>query len=208
MLNDLRYAIRMLLKNPGFTAVAVSTLALGIGANAAIFSVVNAVLLRPLPYPEPDLLVVVRENMPKMRYFAGTVTAGQFLDYKVGNEVFSDIAAFNSFGVNLTGVGEPQHIQAARVSAGLFQLLGIVPFRGRGFLSEEDRTGSDQVMVLSYGLWQRQFGGDAKVIGKTLQLDDKPFTIVGIMPPPVPVSPCWHAVRRTCRVVGAARTAA
>jgi putative ABC transport system permease protein len=183
MLNDLRYSIRMLRKSPGFTAVVVLTLALGIGANTAIFSVVNAVLLRPLPYREPDRLVTVRENMPKMKFFAGTVTAGQFLDYKAGNEVFSDVAAFNSFGVNLTGVGEPQHIRAARVSADLFQLLGIAPVRGRGFLSEEDRTGSDQVMVLGYSLWQRQFGGDAKVIGKTLQLDDKPFTIVGIMPP-------------------------
>jgi putative ABC transport system permease protein len=182
MLNDLRYGVRMLLKNRGFTAVAALTLALGIGANTAIFSVVNAVLLRPLPYREPDRLVVVRENMPRMKFFAGTITAGQFVDYKAGNEVFSDIAAFNSFGVNLTGVGEPQHIQAARVSANLFQLLGLVPVRGRSFLPEEDRTGSDQVVVLSYGLWQRQFGGDANVIGKTLQLDDKPFTIVGIMP--------------------------
>src|SRR5437667_1492820 len=182
VIEDFRYGIRMLRKSPGFTVVAVLTLALGIGANTAIFSIVNAVLLRPLPYREPDRLVVVRENMPKMKFFAGTITAGQFLDYKAGNEVFSDIAAFNSFGVNLTGVGEPQHIQAARVSANLFQLLGVAPVRGRGFLSEEDRPGRDQVLMLSYGLWQRQFGGDANVIGKTLQLDDKPLTVVGIMP--------------------------
>src|SRR5881394_839305 len=122
---DIRYGIRMLLKNPGVTFVVVLALALGIGANTAIFSVVNAVLLRPLPFQEPDRLVLVKESLPKLGWLDLSTAPAEFLDYREGNEVFSDIAAFTDQSLNLTGQGEPQRVQAARVSASLFPLLGV-----------------------------------------------------------------------------------
>src|SRR5438132_4570198 len=130
LFQDLRYGARMLVKKPGFTLIAALTLALGIGANTVIFSVVNAVLLRPLPYQNPDRLVLVKESLPKLSWSLLSVSPAEFLDYQSENQVFSEMAAFTDLSVNLTGQGEAQHIQAARVSATLFPMLGVMPLRG------------------------------------------------------------------------------
>ena len=180
---DLRYGARMLVKQPGFTLIAVLTLALGIGANTAIFSVVNAVLLRPLPFAQPERLALIKQSLPKLGWSEFDTAPAEFLDYRAGNEVFSEIACFTDRSLNLTGQGEAQRVQAARVSANLFSLLGVEPARGRGFTAEEDRLGNDNVVVLSQRLWQRQFNSDPAVLGKVVRLDDRPYTVIGVMPP-------------------------
>ncbi len=193
-IQDLRYGLRMLRRTPGFTAVAVLTLALGIGANTAIFSVINAVLLRPLPYRDPDRLVLVKESLPKTDWLLLSASPAEFLDYKEGNQVFSDIAAFTDLSVNLTGRGEPERVQAARVSASLFPLLGTEPLRGRAFLPDEDQVGRNNVVILSYGLWQRSFGSDPSILGQMVKLDDRPYTVAGVMPPAFQFPYVWTSV--------------
>src|SRR5919198_6010446 len=182
LLQDLRYGLRVLLKQPGFTAVAVFAAALGIGANAAIFSVVNAVLLRPLPYKEPQRLVLLHENLPRLGWSLLNVSPAEYLDYKEQNRTLSGVAAFEGLSLNLTGQGEPVRVEAERVSPDLFALLGVSPARGRAFAAEEDRAGAGRVVVLSHGLWQRQFGADPSVVGRTVRLDGEPYTVVGVMP--------------------------
>lgn len=181
--HDLRYSARTFLKTPGFTLIAVVMLSLGIGANTAIFSIVNAVLLRPLPYYEPERLMLVKESLPKVGWNLMSAAPAEFLDYQAGNEVFSDIAGFTAQRLNLTGQGEPQRVEIARVSPSLFPLLGARPLQGRTFLPEEDQTGRNDVVILSHDFWQRYFGADPAVMGKVVRLDDRPFTIVGVMPP-------------------------
>ena len=180
---DLKFGARSLRKNPGFTLVAVLTLALGIGACTAIFSVVNAVLLRSLPFEEPDRLVLVRENLPKLYGPSVNLSGAEFLDYKESNNVFSQTAGFTDFKVNLTGAGEPQRVQAARVSASFFPTLGVAPALGRSFSVEEDQPGRNDVVVLSNAIWRSQFGGDTSIVGKTVRMDERPYTVVGVMPP-------------------------
>jgi predicted permease len=182
LLQDVRYGVRMLAKRPGFTLVAVLTLALGIGANTAIFSVVDAVLLRPLPYANPDGLVVVFDNFLNMGLPEISVSIPEFVDYRERNGVFTDIAAWFTGTANLTETGEPEQIRVAYVSASLFPLLGVEPAAGRAFTPEEDQPGNDTVVVLSHGLWQRRFGGDQGIVGKTLRLDGEAYTVVGIAP--------------------------
>jgi predicted permease len=177
---DLRYGARMLLKQPGFTLIAVLTLALGIGANTAIFSIVNAVLLRPFPYQEPDRLMVVQE-----RFSAGGITVSypNFADWREQNTVFETISAVRgNENFNLTGAGEPERLQGRLVSAEFFSTLGIEPLIGRDFLAEEDRPGATPAVILSYGLWQRRFGADQSIIGKPLTLNNQSFTVTGILP--------------------------
>jgi putative ABC transport system permease protein len=178
---DLRYGFRVLRKNPGFTAVAVITLALGIGANTAIFSVVYAVLLRPLPYEEPGRLVMVWTTEGDS---TGTFPASgpDYLDWKSQNHVFEGLAAGTEAAGNLTGAGEPLHLQGFEASRDIFEVLGVQPLIGRGFLPGEDQAGRNHVVVLSYGLWQRGFGGDPTLLGKTITLDGEAHTVVGIMP--------------------------
>ena len=180
---DLRYAIRTLLKKPGFTAVVVIVLGLGIGANTAIFSIVNAVLLRPLPYTDPDRLVMIHEHLPKLFGPAVNLSGAEFLDYRDGNTVFAQSAAFTDIKVNLTGANDTQRVQGARVSASFFPTLGVAPALGRGFLTQEDQPGPNHVVVLSDGLWRTQFGGDPSIVGKSATVDDQPYTIVGVMSP-------------------------
>jgi predicted permease len=181
---DLRYGARMLRTNPGFTLIAIITLALGIGANTAIFSVVNAVLLRPLQYSDPDRLVQIWQIFPQLGTNEAPVSAPEFLDYKDQNRVFERMAAFRfQGGFTLTGGAEPERILGARVSADLFPLLGVEPTLGRAFLPEEDQAGGPRAVILSHGLWQRRFGSDAALIGKSLTLDGERFTVVGVMPP-------------------------
>jgi putative ABC transport system permease protein len=181
-LQDLRYGARMLVNNPGFTLVAVLTLALGISANTAIFSVVNAVLLRPLPYQSPEQLVMIWGKLPA--YVSGNVgaSAPEFADYRDQNSVFSSIAAYTSSDFNLTGVGEPERIVGTLTSASLFSLLRVQPALGRAFYGEEDRPGYDQVVILSYSLWQRRFGGNSAIIGQSVMLNGRSHIIVGVMP--------------------------
>jgi putative ABC transport system permease protein len=180
--HDLRYGARMLWKNPGFTAVAVVALALGIGANSAIFSVVNTVLLRPLPYREPSRLVMVWEHDAKHGYPNDTPAAANYFDWRDQNQVFEGMAAMADQSFNLTGAGEPERIDGKRVNANLFELLGVAPQHGRAFAAEEDRPGANKVVLLSHALWQRRFGSDAGVVGQTLTLNGEAHTVVGVMP--------------------------
>ncbi|MBA2731393.1 MAG: ABC transporter permease, partial [Acidobacteria bacterium] len=183
LLQDVRYGARMLFKNPGFTFVAVLVLALGIGANTALFSVVNGVLLRPLPYSDPERIVTLWERNGRDGIERDDVSPANFLDWQERAQSFSEIAFANPFSFDYTGGDEPEVLRNALVSRGFFQILGTNAFHGRTFLPEEYEAGKSQVVVLGHGLWQRRFGGDPKVVGRTLTLDDKPYTVVGIMPP-------------------------
>jgi putative ABC transport system permease protein len=182
MINDLRYALRILLKNPGFTVVATLALALGIGANTAIFSIVNAVLLRPLPLREPEQLVAIFGAFRGGAQLA-SVSPADFKDYRDQNQVFEQLAAAQSVSVpvSLTGSGEPERLTGARVTANYFEALGIRPGLGRGFVSSDEQEGEHQKVVLSHGLWLRRFGGDSNAVGKKIILDGKPYTVVGVM---------------------------
>jgi putative ABC transport system permease protein len=181
MFNDVRYALRLLLKNPGFSAVVILILALGIGANTAIFSLVNAVLLRPLPYPEPDRLVMLWEGNLK-EGGKHLVSPADFFDLQKNTQSFEYLAALYPPGFNLTGVNEPERVSGARVSASIFATLGVKPFLGRTFNPEEDRPGTERTVILSHSLWQRRFGSDPLVVGKTATLSGNPYTIVGVLP--------------------------
>jgi putative ABC transport system permease protein len=181
---DVRFGVRVLVKSPTFTIVAVIALALGIGANSAIFSVVNTVLLRPLPYKDPDRLVVVWEDASKHGYPRDTPAVANYVDWRDQNQVFEGMAAMASASVNLTGVGEPERIEVRRVSANFFPLLGVEPQLGRTFLPEEDQPGAANcVVVISNGLWQRRFGSDKKIIEKPINLNGVSCTVVGVMSP-------------------------
>src|SRR5436190_11158661 len=178
---DVRYGARMLLKNPGFTLIAVLALALGIGANSAIFSVVNTLLLRPLPYKNPSQLVVIWENATHLGFPKNTPSAANFLDWQKQNTLFDGMAAFAERSFNLTGVGEPERLEGRRVSANLFDLLGVRPILGRNFVPDEDKPGT-KVAVLSERLWRRRFGSDPGVIGRALALNGESYTVVGVLP--------------------------
>ncbi|MGB7923250.1 MAG: ABC transporter permease [Pyrinomonadaceae bacterium] len=177
---DIRYGFRMLWKNPGFTVIATLALALGIGANTAIFSVVNATLLRPLPYKEAERLVMVWNREPEDEKAA--VAPADFLDWREQNTVFEQMAASRSWSFNLTQSGQPERILGAVTNASLFPLLGVSPAIGRTFLPEEETTGNGRVVVLSHGIWQRLFGSNPGVIGQKLALNGESFTVVGVMP--------------------------
>lgn len=181
LLHDLRYAIRMLGKQRGFTAVAIITLALGIGANTATFNVVNAVLLRPLPFKEPDRLVSINHSYPKQGLMA-FVSAPGFIDYRSQSDLFENSAVSTGWNINLTGQGEPERVQGRLVSAGFFPTLGFVAAHGRVFLEEEDLPGKNHVVVLSNGLWQRRFGSDPAILDRQLTLNGENYTVVGVMP--------------------------
>src|SRR5262245_11561019 len=181
LIKDIRYAVRGLTRRPGFTAVAVVTLAVGIGASTAIFSVLNGVLLRPLPYPEPDRLVTLRESNPTKQPDS-QVSPANFLDWQRQNTVFADPAAYRSVSYNLTGDGNPERLRAGRVSSGLFPALEAQPIVGRDVTREEDQVGHEKVVLLGYGLWQKRFGGERDIVGKTLQLNGESYNVVGVMP--------------------------
>ena len=179
---DVRYGLRMLAKNPAFTAIAVVALALGIGANSAIFSVVDAVLLRPLPFKNPNQLVMLWENAAHLGFPRDTPSPANFLDWQKQATSFTGMAAMIERSFNLTGVGEPERLEGRRVSANLFELLGVSARLGRTFVPEDDKPGT-HVVVLSHSLWQRRFGSDPGVIGRALTLDGESYTVVGVMPP-------------------------
>src|SRR5579863_644964 len=173
---DLRFGVRMLFKNPGFTAIAVLTLALGIGANTAIFSVANAFLIRPLPFSNLNRLAAVAIGQK-----APAATADYF-DWKAQNHSFDDLAAYQQSNVNLTGTAEPERVFGAQVTANFFDLLEVKPSLGRTFVEGEDQLGHDQVALISYGLWQRRFGAASDILGQSVNLDGRPFNIIGVTP--------------------------
>ena len=183
LLQDIRYGIRTLAKNPGFTAVAVLTLALGIGANTAIFSVVENLLLRPLPYPRPDRLVEIANSYPPQLPKVG-LSPGDYADWRRQNASFSEMGTYAKItqGFNLTGEGEPQRVTAVYADDGLFPMLGVRPVMGRAFLPEEDQAGSALVVILGHRLWQSRYGGDPGVVGRSISLDNQRYTIVGVLP--------------------------
>jgi putative ABC transport system permease protein len=191
LLQDLRYGLRTLRSRPAFSLVAVLILALGIGANIAIFSLINAVLLRPLPFRQPDRLAVVWEKRPATGQNENTVSGPEFLQWKDQNQVFDATAAFNYSTFNLVGDNEPETISAARVSSDFFTVIGTEPALGRSFTADEDRPGAQRVVILSDGLWKRRLGSDPGIVGQTVSLNDDAYTVVGVMPagfqfPPAP----------------------
>jgi predicted permease len=180
---DIRFGLRMLAKSPGFLSVAVFTLALGIGANTAVFSIVDTVLLRPLPYDHPEQLYIVSETLPQLGGGEEVgVSAAEYFDYRDRNRSFSQVAAYETEGFNLTGEGTPLRVQAATLSASAFPLLGVQPILGQVFTSEDDRFGAGSVVVLSHSLWERHFGSDPHILGKSIKLDEKLYTVVAVMP--------------------------
>ncbi len=179
LFQDLRFGLRMLAKNPGFTAVAVLTLALGIGANTAIFSVVNAALLRPLPFSDPDRIVVVGQEWMGG---AGDFSPADFLDVRAQNHSLQEMAAYRSWNFNLTAGNRPEHVAGEVVTPNFFRLLGVKPILGRGFLPSDGGPGGNRVALLSYGLWQRSFGGAPSAVGSKLVMNGEPFTVIGVMP--------------------------
>lgn len=181
LLKDIRYASRGLLKRPGFAVIAIITLALGISANTAIFSVVNGVLLQPLPYPDSSRLVALRDsNLAKQP--DSQVAPGNFVEWQKQATVFSALEAYRTVSYNLTGDGAPERLLAGRVSVGMFKMLGVQPILGRDFLPEEDQAGREKVVLIGEGLWQRRFGSDTNVVGKTVTLSGENLTVVGVMP--------------------------
>ncbi|HKB71507.1 MAG TPA: ABC transporter permease [Thermoanaerobaculia bacterium] len=177
---DVRYALRSLRKSPGFAAVAIATLALGIGANTAIFSAVDAVVLRPLPYREPDRLAMLWERRPDRDHVFASYP--DFRDWRERTRSFAGMAAYSDWTFNLTGAGAPEHVESAVVSASFFRVLGLAPEAGRDFLPEEDVKGRGDVAVLAHDFFVRRFGGDRAAVGRTITLDGKSFTIVGVAP--------------------------
>lgn len=180
---DLRYGARTLARQPTFAAVAILALALGIGANTALFSVVNGVLLRPLPYSEPDRLVrvwnqILSDGLPQL-----WLSEPELIYYREKQQSFEGIGVFSSGGGNLTGRGEPLRVSVGNISANLFPLLGVEPVQGRNFTAQEDQPGNDQALLLAHGFWQRNFGGAPDIVGGALTLNGQPFTVVGVMPP-------------------------
>src|SRR5882724_3229216 len=181
LLQDLRYAARMLIKKPAFTFVALLTLTLGIGANASVFTVVNAVLLHPLPYKNADHLVMVWHNYSESLSRA-SVSAPSYVEYRDLTHSFESVAAFTNWSVNFTGQSEPERIQGVRATASLFPTLGVDAALGRTFLPEEDQIGHNRVVVLSAGLWKRRFGSDPSIVGKSITLNGADYNVVGVLP--------------------------
>ena len=190
---DIRYGARTLRKKPGFTTVAIVTLALGIGANTAIFSVVQNLLLRPLPYPNPEQLVEIANTyLPQVP--KADLTPGDYSDWRRQNTSFSEMGAYTKIvqGFNLSGDGDPQRIQVAYADSGLFPMLGVRPAVGRGFFPDEDRAENAPVVILGHRLWLSRYGGDANVVGRTITLDKQRYTIVGVLSGGVPLVRAAH----------------
>ena len=180
ILQDLKYAFRMLAKSPAFTAVAILTLALAIGANTALFSVVNGVLLNPLPYPQPDQLVTLHESKPNFN--TGSISYPNFLDWQKDNHTLSNMAVSRSYSFSLTGLGPAEQAQAQLVTSDFFPILGVKPAAGRTFVPADDQIGAAPVALISAGFWKRKFGSAPDAVGKSLTLDGKQYAIIGVVP--------------------------
>lgn len=182
LVKDIRYGIRNLRRHPGFSVIVVAVLALGIGANSAIFTVVNGVLLRPLPYRNSDQLVIIWGNFLKLNIERLPAKAAEYEDYRAQSQIFEQVAAFESLSLNLTGNEQAERITGASVSANLFSMLGAQVEQGRGIATDENQTGHDSVVVLSHGFWQRRLGGRPGAVGQMLKLNDRDYTVIGVMP--------------------------
>jgi predicted permease len=180
LIKDIRFGVRSLLRRPGFTAIAVITLAVGIGINAALFSVVNGVLLNPLPFPQPEQLVTIDQSKPNFE--TGAVPYPNFLDLRKENQTFSAMSIFRGAAFSLIGTGQPERVNGRFVSAGFCSVFGISPVLGRGFLPHEDEPGVTPTVLISHDLWQRKFAGDRNVITRTITLDDKSYYVIGVLP--------------------------
>src|SRR5258706_14210046 len=178
---DVRVGVRTLRKAPAFAAVAVATVALGIGANTAIFSAVDTILIRPLEYPAPDRVVMVWEDATAAGFPRNTPAPGNYTEWTRLNRVFTDMGATAGGSANVPGDGSPEQLNGRRVTASFFSVLGVAPVVGRSFTDEEDRGGA-RVVVISHGLWQRRYGGDSSIVGKTLQMSGLTYQVVGVMP--------------------------
>jgi len=181
LFQDLRFSLRLLRKNPSFAAVAIATLALGIGANTALFSVVNAVLLRPLPFHNPESLCLLTERMPTLPTLGPSWQ--NFQDWRGQAQSFERIAAARNAMFTLSGAGDPERLAGQMASEDLFPLLGVSAVRGHTFTAEEDKPGAAPVVLLSYGFWQRRFAGSPAALGQSLTLDNQQYTIAGVLPP-------------------------
>ena len=182
LIHDLRYGARILLKQPGFTLIAVLTLAIGIGANTAIFSLVNSILLRPLPFREPDRIVRLMQASPKLGLPSWGVSQADFAAYREQNRSFESVALYTNSAINLTGEGEPERLPMTNVTADFFKVFGVNPLLGRTFVEGEDVEGKNLVCVISHAFWQRRFGGDPNIVGRMLSLNNTPTQIVGVLP--------------------------
>jgi putative ABC transport system permease protein len=180
--NDLRYGWRTLRRNPGFALVAILTLAIGIGANAAIFTVIDTILIRPLPFFQSSRIVMIWDTDANRNIQRGTASAAEFLDWQDMNHIFQSMSALRPSTVTLTGDGEPEQPFGVQVSGNFFRMLGVKPILGRDFRPEEETQGHEQVIMISYALWQRRYGGDPQIIGKSILVDYKPFTIIAVLP--------------------------
>src|SRR4030095_13426414 len=180
MFQDLRFGFRMLFKKPGFTLIAVFTIALGIGANTAIFSMVNAVLLRPLPYPNADRIIAIQEISPEGKKIQ--ITPANFLDWRAQNTVFEHLSAIFTRGANLAGNDSAERIDLAVTSADFFDVFGAQPQHGRLFVPEDEQAGHPPIVVISHGLWQRRYGGDPGIVRQAIVLDGASYTVAGIAP--------------------------
>src|SRR5260370_28223660 len=178
---DFGYAIRMLAKSPGFTLTAVLSLAIGIGANTSVFSIVNALLLRPLPYQDAGRLVILWNRSPGLNITEDWFSTAQYFDIKTGHHGFEQVAIAIGGNYNLTSEGEPERVGTIRVSSNLLPMLGQAAALGRGFTPDEDSPGKPASAVLSYGMWVRHFGGDPRMVGKSVTLNGVPYEVVGIM---------------------------
>src|SRR6267143_3926977 len=184
MLTDLRYALRILLKHKGFTAVAIIALALGVGANTAIFSLVNGVLLRPLPFPAAERIIFFEGKNPSQGITDSNISFPDFTDWSQQTDLFEGIVAFYAGNANLGADGaEPERVPRAGVTSGFFSVLGVQPAIGRAFVAEDDQPDTQTVAIISHGLWKRRFGSDPSVIGKQVQISARSITIIGVMPP-------------------------
>src|SRR5689334_3598792 len=181
-LNDIRYAIRNLVKRPAFTIIATVTLALGIGANSAIFSAVYSLLLKPLPFPEIDRVITIWDKAPSRGYTHNEVAMANYLDWRAQNHSFDQLALYRWWSVNLTGIDTPERIQGFQVTANFIDVTGIKPILGRAFTEEENQPGNGAVAIIANSLWQRRFGGDPNIVGKTITVNRLPVTIIGVMP--------------------------
>ena len=183
MLQDLNYSLRMLKKRPWLTAIAVATIALGIGSSTAVFSVVKAALLDPWPYQAADRIVTIRPVFPRIGVQSATVwSLAEFRDLRERSDVFDFVIAGTRRTANLQRQGYPERIVGAAMTAEAFSMLGVSPLHGRTFLSSEDQPGAPKVVVMSFALWSRRFGGDPEIVGKAIRLDDQIYTVVGVMP--------------------------
>ena len=192
VLQDVRYAFRQLRKSLGFTTIAVLTLALGIGANAALFSVINGVLLNPLPFPHPDQLVTLHESKPNFE--RGSISYPNFRDWQKDNRTFSAIAVSRPYALSLTGTGEAEQVDNEFISSDFFTVLGVKPILGRTFVAGEDEIGAAPVVLVSEGFWKRKLGGSPEVLGKSLTLDGRSYAVVGVIPA------SFHLIARLTRV--------